>query len=50
MSLSANGMTLDINQRQFYVGSKGFILTASAGDAEMLGTVTALMDSVIAWD
>ena len=50
MSLSGNGMTLEISQRQFYVGSKGFILTASAGDAETLETVTALMDSVIAWD
>jgi hypothetical protein len=50
MRLSANGTTLDISQRQFYVGGKGFIMTASAADTETMETVTALMDSVIAWD
>jgi len=50
MSLTGGEITMDINQRQFYVGGKGFIVTASASDAAALDALAALMDSVIAWD
>ena len=50
LSLSGNGMTVETNQRQFYVGTKGFIITASAGDTASLEALATLMDSVIVWD
>lgn len=50
LSLSLNGQTLDINQRQFYVGGKGFIFTISAGDPETLEGAAARLNAVLAWD
>ena len=50
MSLSGNGTTMDMIQRQFYVGGKGFIFTATSSDEAGLETLSALMDAVIAWD
>lgn len=50
ISLSVNGMTLDLHQRQFYVGGKGFIFTISANDPITLSAVTALLNLSLAWD
>ena len=36
MKLSMNGQSVNIIQRQYYVGSKGYIFTVSAGDTETL--------------
>lgn len=50
MTLGMNGQSLDINQRQIYVGSKGFIFTISTTDAEALEGATAKLNSVLKWD
>ena len=50
MTLSLSGQGLDISQRQIYVGSKGFIFTLSATDAETLEGATAKLNSSLVWD
>ena len=50
MKLSMNGQSVNIIQRQYYVGSKGYIFTVSAGDTETLEGAATRLNSILAWD
>ena len=50
MKLNMNGQSVNIIQRQYYVGSKGYIFTVSAGDTETLEGAATRLNSILAWD
>jgi hypothetical protein len=50
MKLSMNDQSLNIIQRQYYVGSKGYIFTISAGDAETLEGAATRLNAILSWN
>ena len=49
MLISAGGMSVNIYQRVFYFGEKGFIFTVSAASSEDLENACAWLESVLLW-
>ncbi|MCR5566060.1 MAG: hypothetical protein K6F61_04350 [Clostridiales bacterium] len=49
MLISAGGMSVNIYQRVFYFGEKGFIFTVSAAGSEDLENACAWLESVLLW-
>ena len=47
--MSFASLSAVIMQRQFTVGTKGYVITISAGDAEALDRATELLDSILSW-
>lgn len=50
MTISSNGTAFGMLQRQFYVGSKGYVFTVTGLDRETLDAASTMLDYVLAWD
>ena len=48
-SVTYGSMDLDIVQRQFYFGGKGYVFTISVNDTQARETVTRLLESMLIW-